>query len=1804
MRKKHFMFVLCCMMFCSAVAAFFSMPTQKTLAQENDQSQTISDFLRFEQAIIDLNNSQDQQVLAQQAALPEGEIEEEVVYEYGQSADFSLKRLIVQGNVANTYGATDKLTFNNLNILCYRTEKETKDAFEKLSENSNLDVAVDKLEKVDGYAQQDYTYTNKNWGAEAIDVGGYKQFLVDSNVQDEVVVVVLDTGINTSHSMFANRLLKDKVGKIRGFSYYNSKYQYSYRNLGFDVDDLTTQDIDESDTNKYSFEDDNGHGTHVAGIICDLTPKNVKILPIKVGDFEGYSSSSIFLAAYLRIINIYSKQYKIACTNLSFSGGGKSSESDKNQFNEQCYQPMKELGILAITAAGNESEEINIEGLEAVVVSALKKSDGEYKFENEYSNYGKMIDISAPGTDIEAAWIAGNAANSTYETHSGTSMASPQVAGVVALLALHPDYQDFTAEDMEQKLYDLAVDLGDWGRDDYYGYGMANIKYFEAEDFDETLTFYRDNVLIEEHPNWENFETDFTLKIECSDASYQIIYTTDNTLPTLTNSTVYATPMTVSDTIYLNVMGVKVDNGTVVAKTDVYNVAFFDSGNPLEQYFEISYGTLIKYTGHFESLVIPTVMKGQTVKTVGNSLFLWNNLKSISLPETVTRISGYAFQNCKDLVYVDAPSVEEIYLAGFSGCDSLTMVCDRSPVQGETEGVFLPNLTTTKGFAFNICKNLQSVSLSKLANVSRYDFQACYQLQSVYLPAVKVFAEGMFAFCENLTGTFFFGQDVEGIGTRAFSHTKIKRFEIAKGNSNIYTDGLGVYTKDTFVCFAAGNTNINYEILSKVSIGGQAYTITKLGEVALGLVELNKLTIPETINTIGAWVGSESKIHHLCFDAKTCSEDGYFKTISGITGRCPPWDTFTIIEIGPNATRVPLRMFQDVYFDELIINSRATVFANSSLYRFREQGVLNKLVFNFADKVDSSYLNMVVGTSSLCSANDVNYLYSKTEVPVSASSYLRSLRYSTHDGEYYIYSKTPIETEEKFVINATSNAYGKISPAGENYFIKNSSATFMFEANAGCYIASIKVDGVELPAEDVELAAREGYTFENIETNHTIEVEYARNVYKISVEQSTNGVISSAASGYYYGEAATFTITPSVGYHVECLIIDGEEVYDHPTWHKFLYITENHTISAKFSPNTNTRYSANHWFESLTEEGATRFGEKYYSLITSDSSYRGTTAEMTAVVAGSYEGFTSQQFEQKIILGDGSTVVDVLYNRNAYTVNLTKGEGVASVSGSGTYLFGQTVSLTATLAEGYDFSVWTSSNPAVVASGNVAQYSFAMPARSVGFTANAAIRQLTISIRETTNGSISPATTQTVSYGNDLLLEVEADYGYELKELLLNGLDVANLVEDGKYTIEDVKQNYIVVASFDLVKHTITATSNFGGEVGPEGTTLVTHGEMQNYVFSPSEGYRVKDVKINGVSVGSVNSYLFENVLTNQTVEVEFEKLVFTIEVVCGDNGSVGPNGLVNVEYGNSKTFTITPNDGYGILTVELNGESLDITSQIIIENVTENKTLRVVFAQMFLISSESDENGAITPSEMVMLGGQKRFDFQPNEGYQVKDVKVDGISIGAADFYTFVNVDRTHRISVEYEIKKLNIVLYVDGCGVVEYESLLEGVLYGESRSFSIVADKGWKLRSVFINGQGFEVVNGKLEIAEVTEDLTIQVIFEKSYTKTAVLAAVIVGSITVLGFAAFVTINVNKRLKRKKMDSMLTDSMQQNGAQQAQTTAYMTPNPMVQQALHYAQQDPQGFASYCAKNNIDAKQNYVDAALRYYQSRSKSKK
>ena len=987
---------------CSAIGLY------ATYESTNDND--IASFLQFEQELIALNNDN--------VAAPKDIETEDVLSSQGNKFavenninEFYLQRLIVQGNLEDTYGASNVIGYGNLHILSYSSPEEAQLAYINLSSDSSLSVSIDRYATVEGYADESYSYSSyANWGAEAIDIGGYRQFLVDNNVEKEVVVVVLDTGINTSHSMFKGRLLTDENGKIKGYSYYSSAYQYSYDNLAFDIDDPSTSDINEGDDNKYSFEDDNGHGSHVAGIIASLTPSNVKILPIKMGNQIGRTTNSIMLLAYLRVLEIYSKQYNIVCTNLSFSGAGKDSEDEKNIFNEYAYEPLIEKNILPISAASNDSAENNVEGLKAVVVSALKKQDNEYLFDNGYSNFGKIVDISAPGSNVMTAGISDtDSANSTLVETSGTSIASPQVASVVALLYLNPNLpDDFTAKDIEQMLYDNAIDLGKPGYDELYGNGMVNIKYFQVENTGETLSFYKNDELVTGFVENELFDGQFSLSIQCSNPEFKIIYTTDKSIPALRNSITYTVPLTIDKSTHIYAMGIKVVNGEIVDRTDPVQISYFCESTPLEDCFTLNVlCEIIEYTGHFTHLTIPDTINGEKVLGIGNSAFKDSDIQSITLPETATEIGGYAFQNCDNLEYIYAPNVTKLYIAAFEDCDSLTAVYDHHPSAEETLGAYFPALTETIGYSFSGCTNLKSVKLSNLVNVGSsrgYDFQSCTSLESVELPSIKSIPIGTFSLCEGLSGTFNIGKDVSSIKQRAFSGCKITSFVVDSRNPYLYTDGLGVYSQDTILAFACGIENINYTILDSVDINGHQTEITAVGGYLINGAKLNKLTIPSAITIIGeaAFLGSE--INTLYYNATNCDDSGYYYD----GGFYTPFSSINTIEIGSNVECVPQKLFQSTEIEKLIINSHSTIFELDCFYRNNVKN-LDKLIFNFPEEISFDYLDSLFKDTLICMfSKPINSIYSKTEIPASyfdEMDLLEHLIYSWQENGYYVYSQ-------------------------------------------------------------------------------------------------------------------------------------------------------------------------------------------------------------------------------------------------------------------------------------------------------------------------------------------------------------------------------------------------------------------------------------------------------------------------------------------------------------------------------------------------------------------------------------------------------------------------------------------------------------------------------------------------------------------------------------------------------------------------------------------------------------------------------
>lgn len=243
----------------------------------------------------------------------------------------------------------------------------------------------------------------------------------------KITVAVIDDGVQTNHP--------DLSGKI--VHPYNAVTDSTYYTPG-------------------------DHGTHVAGIIAasmndfgvaGISP-NVKIMPINVFKGEYADLYSIVKAVY------YAADHQAKVINLSLG----SYDYSKSQYAAITY--AKKKGAVVIAAAGNDhNSKKNYPAAydNVIAVSATDSKDQITKF----SSYGSHIDISAPGKDILST-----VTKNMYGFSNGTSMASPVVSGVAALIvSKNPFLQPNQVEAILKK---SVIDLGARGKDQYYGYGRID----------------------------------------------------------------------------------------------------------------------------------------------------------------------------------------------------------------------------------------------------------------------------------------------------------------------------------------------------------------------------------------------------------------------------------------------------------------------------------------------------------------------------------------------------------------------------------------------------------------------------------------------------------------------------------------------------------------------------------------------------------------------------------------------------------------------------------------------------------------------------------------------------------------------------------------------------------------------------------------------------------------------------------------------------------------------------------------------------------------------------------------------------------------------------------------------------------------------------------------------------------------------------------------------------------------------------------------------------------------------------------
>ena len=167
--------------------------------------------------------------------------------------------------------------------------------------------------------------------------------------------------------------------------------------------------------------------------------------------------------------------------------------------------------------------------------------------------------------------------------------------------------------------------------------------------------------------------------------------------------------------------------------------------------------------------------------------------------------------------------------------------------------------------------------------------------------------------------------------------------------------------------------------------------------------------------------------------------------------------------------------------------------------------------------------------------------------------------------------------------------------------------------------------------------------------------------------------------------------------------------------------------------------------------------------------------------------------------------------------------------------------------------------------------------------------------------------------------------------------------------------------------NTITATAGTGGTITPSGSVQVEYGSDQTFTIKANSGYTITDVIVDGQSKGAISTYTFKNVQDNHTINATFRRTggggvvtptQYTITAEAGDGGSISPSGKVRVDRGDDQTFRITPDDGYEIADVLVDGKSVGAVSRYTFENVRASHTIEVVFERTGSAVADPDDTG------------------------------------------------------------------------------------------------------------------------------------------------------------------------------------------------------------------------------------------------------
>lgn len=649
-------------------------------------------------------------------------------------------------------------------ILQYENKQDMEQAYDELREKgysvekdrvlSVKDNTLKNLRTTADNSSSDSDKVSDRWSYESV-MSDYAKAQIEKSdaYNNEIVIGVLDSGVDYNHELFSGRI---------------SDTSFNMSTSGNENDCM----------------DDNGHGTAVAGVIAQTTPDNVKIKPYKIIDADGYVTLSEFTAAMEVIL-----ASKDLPDIMNISLGGYLFEKNMS-LETELVSRLVEKGVTVCVASGNDDLPVEY-CTPADCESAI--TVGAYDYTNHicsFSNYGKEIDVAAPGYNVYSVDLS---SGKYYADYSGTSFACPIASAACSYILMQNP--KLSPKEVQAQIKVSAVYMGE-DEENYYGRGMLNFpnllvdKEYAAPTPSTIGGFYTDTQTV----TFDNIPADT-----------QLIYTLDKSIPSNSNGTIYTSPITIDNEMQLNYALIQSDKYVSDIKSQYYTVQYIADEND----FEITEdGVITAYNGNKNNFIVPDTIKGITptvltaTKTDNINNFAKENMTSVVLPDTITQLKSFTFQELQDLKYVaarglitigdsfdncfsfrflDAPNLSTVGSFAFENCSMMNKVNFEDSAQTfgsnsfENTGLLsanftnlkpkmktgemstfqgssilkcnLPQMTIFNHNYFYQCHFLQEVKIPNIKQLNQYIFRECEFLTKVDLPNLETICKGTFAYC-------------------------------------------------------------------------------------------------------------------------------------------------------------------------------------------------------------------------------------------------------------------------------------------------------------------------------------------------------------------------------------------------------------------------------------------------------------------------------------------------------------------------------------------------------------------------------------------------------------------------------------------------------------------------------------------------------------------------------------------------------------------------------------------------------------------------------------------------------------------------------------------------------------------------------------------------------------------------------------------------------------------------------------------------------------------------------------------------